>query len=261
MSGALELATDRFDGPEGAVPLIVLHGLYGSRRNWAALAKRWAQQRPVICVDLRNHGESPWADRMDYAVMAADILALIEAQTTGRAALLGHSLGGKVAMAAALSAPERIERLGVADIAPTAYQIGGFEPLDAMQALRPERFNKRSEAEAALAETITDPATRRFLLSNLVRRDEGGFRWQLNLDAIAANRATLLAFPRFETDRYDGPTLFLAGERSDYIAARHWPDIEARFPLARQQVIPGAGHWIHADKPSETMHVLSAFLS
>ena len=242
------------DGP----PLVVLHGLFGQAKNWATIAKGLADGRRVIAADLRNHGASPWAEEMTYPSIAADVAGLIDRLPEGRAELLGHSMGGKAAMVLALTRPELVDRLIVADIAPVAYSGGslvGF--VDAMLAVDPSRYASRKEVEQALKRAVQDPGIRQFLLSNLTRGAQG-FRWTLNLRAIRAAMDTLTGWPDVD-GRFDGQTLFLAGERSDYLTEAARPAIDRHFPDARIERVP-AGHWIHAEAPQATLAALRGFL-
>ena len=242
------------DGP----PLVVLHGLFGQAKNWATIAKGLADGRRVIAADLRNHGASPWAEEMTYPSIAADVAGLIDRLPEGRAELLGHSMGGKAAMVLALTRPELVDRLIVADIAPVAYSGGslvGF--VDAMLTVDPSRYASRKEVEQALKRAVQDPGIRQFLLSNLTRGAQG-FRWTLNLRAIRAAMDTLTGWPDVD-GRFDGQTLFLAGERSDYLTEAARPAIDRHFPDARIERVP-AGHWIHAEAPQATLAALRGFL-
>ena len=242
------------DGP----PLLVLHGLFGQAKNWATIAKGLADGHRVIAVDLRNHGASPWSDEMTYPAMAGDVAALIDALPEGRADVLGHSMGGKAAMVLALTRPELVDRLVVADIAPVAYGGGSLLPfVDAMLAVDPSRHASRREVGDALKRAVQDPGIRQFLLSNLTRGD-AGLRWTLNLPAIRAAMDTLTGWPAVD-GRYDGETLFLAGERSDYVTKAARPAIDRHFPNARIEPVP-AGHWIHAEAPRATLAALRGFL-
>jgi len=241
-------------------PLVILHGLFGQARNWAGIAKGLADRRRTIALDLRNHGASPWAEEMDYPAMAADVAAAIEALPEGAAELVGHSMGGKAAMLVALQRPELVRRLVVADIAPKAYQRGSLLPyVEAMAAVDPSTAGSRKEVDAALADSVTDPGIRQFLMSNLVRGDGGGFRWTLNLAAIRAAMPALTGWPDVRGS-YDGPTLFLAGEKSDYVADADLAAIREPFPQAELERVPGAGHWIHAEAPQATLDALRRFL-
>jgi len=245
---------------EGA-PLAILHGLFGSGRNWTAIAKKLAESRRVLAVDLRNHGASPWDPSMDYATMAADVLALIGRQRLDRPVVLGHSMGGKTAMAAALAAPDAIGALIVADIAPVPYRHGNAAYVDAMRRLDLSKIARRGDADEALRDAVPEPGVRGFLLQNLVFGD-GGPRWQLNLEIIAASMERLIGFPFTPGEaRYGGPTLFIAGGASDYVGPGHRDAIRAFFPAARIETIDGAGHWLHAEKPKEFIKIATRFLA
>lgn len=241
-------------------PVIILHGLFGSGRNWQTVAHRLAGRFRVLTPDLRNHGESPHAASMSYAEMAADVAALAERLALGPVALVGHSMGGKVAMHFALSRPSQTRRLVVVDIAPVAYSHD-FDPLiEAMLALPVARLSSRSEADAFLAVRVPSAPLRQFLLQNLVR-DGAGYRWRLGLPEIAANMPRLLGFDEPEpAAQYDGPALFLAGEQSGYVQPRGRKEAAARFPHARFQVVPAAGHWVHAEQTDAFLEHVSTFL-
>ena len=241
-------------------PLIVLHGLFGSRANWHAISRALADDFEVIAVDQRNHGNSPHADEMTYAAMADDLLQLMTHEGIARAHVLGHSMGGKTAMQFALTHGERVDRLIVVDIAPRAYPPHHDDLLDALRELDLDAATSRAELDAMLARRIDAPAVRQFLLTNVTRDDDGGFVWRINLPAIAASYAALVA----EVDSarsFEGPALFVAGERSDYIAPEDRALIRARFPRARFASVKGAGHWVHADQPEAFRRIVQAFLS
>jgi esterase len=248
-------------GKEGAPPLAILHGLFGSGRNWASIAQRLAAHRPVIAFDLRNHGGSAWAGGMEYGEMAEDVLAMLNERRVRRAALLGHSMGGKAAMLAALRDPDMVERLVVVDIAPVAYRPHHLGLVRAMRALDLTGIDRRGEADAALAATVPDAAERGFLLQNLLF-DNGAPRWRLNLEAIEREMSTLAGFPAVPDNAvYRGPVLFVAGGCSDYLLAEHEPVIRRLFPHARITRIPGAGHWVHAEQPEAFLEIVEAFLA
>mgnify|MGYP000220992100 FL=1 len=248
-------------GAAGDPPLVVLHGLFGSARNWGAIGKRLSAQCRVLAMDLRNHGASPRAEAMDYASMAADVAETAEAAGAAPAAVLGHSMGGKAAMALALARPELVSRLLVADIAPVPYPPRQARIVAAMRAVPLRPGLARREADAALsAEGVQDPATRAFLLQNL--RFEGDApSWRCGLDEIAAAMADIEGFPDFAGARYEGPALFLLGERSDYVQPEHRPRIRELFPAARFLSLRGTGHWLHAEKPEEFIRVAESFLA
>ena len=242
-------------------PLAILHGLFGSGRNWASIAQRLAVNRRVIAFDLRNHGASPWAETMDYREMAEDIRASLHARGYDRIALLGHSMGGKVAMMAALEHGAAVERLIVADIAPVAYPAHHLWHVQAMRRLDLAAIKRRSEADARLAAAVPDPAERSFLLQNLIF-DNGGVRWRANLAAIEREMPRLVGFPAVAEGRsYEGPVLFIAGGRSDYLQPAHEPAIRHLFPKAEIARIENAGHWLHAEQPDAFLAIVESFLN
>ena len=240
-------------------PVVVLHGLFGSGGNWGAIQKRLAARHRVIAPDLRNHGASPHAAPMDYPAMAADVAEMLAARDARPATVLGHSMGGKVAMALALAQPDLVSRLVVADIAPVAYPPGLRGYVAAMQALPLHAGLTRREADAALAGAVPEAGIRAFLLQNL--RFEGDApAWRLGLPEIAAAMPVIEGFPEFSTP-YAGPTLVLAGERSNYIRPEHHARFRALFPGARFATVPGAGHWVHAENPAGFLALIEPFLA
>ncbi|WP_029007611.1 alpha/beta fold hydrolase [Azospirillum halopraeferens] len=243
----------------GGTPLLVLHGLFGSARNWQTIARRLGERHHVYALDLRNHGGSPWAPTMSYPEMAADLLRFLDDRGFARAAVVGHSMGGKAAMMLALAHPGRVERLVVADIAPVAYTHSHAPYVAAMKAARLEGCSRRSEVDAQLAAGVPDPSLRAFLMQNLVQ-ENGRFHWRINLDALAAGMDALIGFPDVGTARYDGPTLFIGGGRSDYITPDHAPAIARHFPSARTEMVADAGHWVHAERPEAFVTLLEGFL-
>jgi len=244
-------------GPEAGRPLLIAHGLFGSARNWSAVARRLADDRQVLAVDMRNHGASGWTDTMSYAEMATDLADVIAAHADA-ADVLGHSMGGKAAMALALAEPERVERLIVADIAPVSYGHSQQPYLAAMRDMGLSGLTARSAADARLAEVVDDPGIRAFLLQSLDLKAESP-RWRLNLATLEREMDAILGWPEIE-GRFDGPALFLSGGASDYVRPGHRDAIRALFPAARFAKIPGAGHWLHAEKPREFAAAVSAFL-
>jgi esterase len=253
----LELAAVEYGaGP----PLAILHGLFGSGRNWTSIAQGLAPQHHVIALDLRNHGASPWAEKMGYGEMAEDVHASLSARSYEPYALLGHSMGGKIAMMAALQHPEMVERLIVADIAPVSYTMRHLGEIQAMRRLDLTGIQRRSQADVALASAIPDAAERAFLLQNLIF-DNGGARWRLNLEAIEQGMPALVDFPAIPAGRiYEGPALFLAGGRSDYVQPAYEPAIRRFFPKAEIARIDKAGHWLHAEEPAEFLAIAERFL-
>jgi pimeloyl-ACP methyl ester carboxylesterase len=253
----MHLAATVTGAPGAHPPLLIVHGLFGSARNWGAIAKRLGLRRQVVTVDLRNHGDSPRSPEHSYPAMAADLAETI-AENGGRADLLGHSMGGKAAMMLALTDPVRVRRLVVADIAPVAYGHDQMAYVRAMQSLDLSTVTRRSDGDAALAPAIPEPAIRAFLLQSLAF-DEGRARWKLNLEALADQMPGIMGFPA-PAAAFDGPTLFLTGERSDYVRPEHWPQIRALFPAAEHETVPAAGHWLHADAPAAFVAAVGAFL-
>ncbi|WP_448202882.1 alpha/beta fold hydrolase [Azospirillum sp. sgz302134] len=243
----------------GGTPLLVLHGLFGSARNWQSLARRFAETRRVYALDLRNHGGAPWADSMTYPEMAEDVLRFLDDRGFARATVVGHSMGGKAAMTLALNHPDRVERLVVADIAPVAYTHTHAPFVAAMKRADLDGCTRRSEVEAQLVEAVPEPPLRSFLLQNLVL-EQGKFHWRINLDAIGASMANLIGFPDLGDKQYSGPTLFIGGTRSDYITPDHEPAIRRHFPSARIEMLVGAGHWLHAERPDEFAALVEGFV-
>ncbi len=246
-------------GPDPGRPLLIAHGLFGSGRNWGAVARRLADDRPVLAVDMRNHGASPWTDTHTYPDQAEDLADVIGTQAGGGPAdVLGHSMGGKAAMALALSRPELVGRLVVADIAPVAYDHTQLPYLRAMRDMDLSGLKSRGEADARLKERIDDPGIRAFLLQSLDLKAEPP-RWRLNLATLERDMDTILGWPDLP-GRFDGPALFLAGGASDYVRPEHRETIRALFPGARFAKLPGAGHWLHAERPRDFADSVAAFL-
>ncbi|PJE28913.1 Pimeloyl-ACP methyl ester carboxylesterase [Pseudooceanicola antarcticus] len=245
----------RQDGPADATPLLIAHGLFGSGRNWGVIAKRLSAKRPVLAVDMRNHGLSPREDEHSYPAMAADLAEVIRAE--GRPChVLGHSMGGKAAMALALLHPELVERLIVADIAPVSYGHSQQQYIDAMRKVDLSQVSRRSDAEAQLAEAGVEKALQSFFTQSL---DVTERQWRLNLDVLEAEMGKILSWPEIEGS-FTGPTFFLSGAESHYVQPEYRAGIKALFPEAKFAKIPGAGHWLHAEKPREFEAAVAAFL-
>jgi esterase len=255
----LMLATIRH--PANTAPvlptLVIAHGLYGSGRNWGVIARRLADRREVVAVDMRNHGESPRADTQSYPEMAADLAEVIEA-LGAPVDLLGHSMGGKAAMQLALTRPDLIRRLIVADIAPVAYAHDQTRHVNAMAGIDLRQIATRAEADAALAASVTDPALRAFFLQSLDLRERPP-RWRLNLKVLEAEMPKIVGWPDTK-GHFDHPTLFLTGGNSTYVGPEHREAIRTLFPKARFAKLPTAGHWLHAEKPREFEETVRVFL-
>lgn len=240
------------DGPA----LVLLHGLFGMAANLGVVQRRLAATHRVIAFDLRNHGASPHDPAMGYLDMAGDVLESLDALGVEQAALLGHSMGGKVAMRAALLRPDRVTRLIVADIAPVQSDPTFRSIAAAMLALPPDLT--RAAASAALTPAVPDPAVRGFLLQNFRFGPASG--WRIGLAEIAANLPAIEGWDAPAGVQYAGPVLVVRGERSDYILPEHRPLFRALFPAARFVTLKDAGHWLHADAPEAFVAVLDGFL-
>lgn len=251
---------------EGA-PLILMHGVFGALENLGAIARKFHTDWQVHGLDLRNHGSSFHADTMDYPSMAADVIAYMDEQGLDKASLLGHSMGGKVAMQVALQAPDRVEKLIVADIAPVAYKPGHDAILEGLKQVDLASVRSRRDADKQLAEYVETPGVRQFLLMNLERipneeqsQDGAVYRWRLNLKAIDACYDNLAAAPEGDQP-FTGPVLFLKGADSAYIQEKHRDEIGRLFPWAQLEVIEGTGHWLHAEKTDAFVALCEQFLT
>ncbi|MEO1138705.1 MAG: alpha/beta fold hydrolase [Pseudomonadota bacterium] len=232
---------------ENAPGLLIVHGLYGSARNWGVIAKRLSDRGPVMAVDQRNHGSSDWRDTQSYHDMAEDLSEVISGLGNGPVDLLGHSMGGKAAMVLALTRPELVNRLIVADIAPVAYAHSQIQYIEAMRTVDLHEVTKRSDAEAQLAQVVDDPTLISFFTQSLDLKKK---KWRLNLDVLAEEMTKILGFPQID-GQFDGKTLFVSGAASDYVTQNDRPRIKALFPNASFMKIKDAGHWLHAEKPRE----------
>lgn len=248
----------RVDG--SGFPIVILHGLLGSSDNWRAVSQRLGRSYKVYTVDLRNHGQSPHSDTMTYPVMAEDLRELLERETISEAHVVGHSLGGKIAMQFATSHPDRVKKLVVIDIAPKAYPPLQRSTLAALEQLELQSFTSFGEIDAALASAIPEIALRQFLMKNIARVPKMDFQWRIDLGSIAKSydELTKAIIP---TGTYNKPALFLRGGRSDYIQDAELPSIQAIFPRAELVTIATAGHWLHTDATDEFLKVLTAFLT
>ncbi len=243
--------------PGGKPPLLIVHGLFGSARNWGVLQKRLAVDRQVLTVDLRNHGDSFHDDDNSYGALADDLAEVIEA-FGGIADVLGHSMGGKAAMVLALTKPELVQRLLVADIAPVGYGHSQMHNLEAMRSVDLAGVTRRAEVDRQLQTSVEEAPLRAFFLQSLVL-GKNGARWKLNLDALADDIDQIIGFPAI-TGSFEGPTLFVYGGASDYVTSEHHQRIFELFPNAGFNEIDGAGHWLHAEKPREFQAAVEQFL-
>ncbi|MFC0338673.1 esterase [Kushneria avicenniae] len=260
MSIELHHADSGLTDQSQAPPLIVLHGLFGSADNWRSHIKHWRQMRRVVAIDLRNHGRSPHAPGMVYDDMAEEVLAVMTRLEIQQCDLLGHSMGGKVAMTLARRHPERVNRLIVGDIAPVTYDHGHDDIFRAHRLVEDALPESRSEADEAMAEAIDNKVTRQFLATNLLRDDQGILGWRVGLDFIEEGYGDIVAPPGGDAP-YDGPTLVLRGEHSNYISDDMLSTIADVMPHSRVETIQGAGHWLHAEQPEAFLKAIDTFLN
>ncbi|MEM9967208.1 MAG: alpha/beta fold hydrolase [Pseudomonadota bacterium] len=246
------------NGSEAIQPtLIIAHGLFGAARNWRQIARQLSNDRRVVTVDMRNHGESPQLPTQSYHDMAQDLAEVID-QIGAPVDLCGHSMGGKAAMALALSHPTLLRRLVVADIAPVAYPHSQLKYVRAMRAVDLNAVTRRADVETQLAAQGVDPGVLSFLSQSLNMRTK---QWLLNLEVLEAEMPKIMGWPIELGGAFHAPTLFLAGGTSDYILPTHRPKIRALFPHAHFAKLPGTGHWLHAEKPQEFEATLRVFLN
>lgn len=241
--------------------LVILHGLFGMLDNWSTLARRWAENYTVTLVDLRNHGRSFHAEEMTYDLMAEDVATLLEEQGIDACYLMGHSMGGKVAMQTALTYPDLVKKLIVVDITPRQYRPGHNDVFAALEAFDPTAVADRKEAARLMDQFMPIPAVQLFLLKNLARGPAGGYRWRMNLPAIKAAYPGLIGPVGNMGDEYDGPALFIRGDRSGYVQDDDMELIKILFPGATLATVEGAGHWVHAERPEELSGLITGFLA
>ena len=243
-----------------SAPVVLLHGLFGKQDNLGLLKQHLMTQYSVISVDLRNHGLSEWHSSMTYHEMSQDILALLEQLNIPQVHLVGHSMGGKAAMAVALQQPDRVASLTVADIAPVSYQENRHSAVfAALQAVAKKTdVASRKDADTVMSHNLTEPSVRQFLLKSF--SSESPSHWQFNLDALATHYTDIMGWPFPAEQKYPGPVLFIKGGASDYLQPEHQAAITSHFPNASARVIPGCGHWLHAEKPSLFNGIVERFL-
>jgi pimeloyl-ACP methyl ester carboxylesterase len=239
-------------GGAGNAPLVILHGMLGSSRNWSTVGAELAANFHVFALDLRNLGRSPHADEMAYEAMIRDVLAWLDAHGLARVTLLGHSLGGKVAMRLACRNPARVERLIVVDIAPKDYpEKAERAEFAAMNALQLHSITSRGDAEKLFEPLVPDWAMRKFLTTNLEQGADSSWRWTINLPALTAALPELVKNSLAPEDRYEGPTRFIIGEKSDFVRPADTVGICRHFPSAEITTIAGSGHNPHMETRAE----------
>jgi len=239
-------------------PLIILHGLFGSSDNWYTVAKTFSSTHRVYLVDQRNHGQSPHSDDFNYQLLAGDLHQFVEEHGLKKVDVIGHSMGGKAAMNAAVKYPDQIEKLVVVDIVPKAYPVHHDRLVAGMKALALDRLSSRAEADSMLAAYVPDASERQFLLKNLVRKTGDGFQWKINLKAIDEHLKELgegMQYP----GKFEAPTLFVRGARSSYFKPGDEDGIRKIFPRA-EFVVLETGHWVQAESPVEFTKIVLDFL-
>ncbi len=245
---------------ENEIPVVLLHGLFGKQDNLNQLKQHLLSDHTVISVDLRNHGLSGWHQDMNYQVMGQDLLELLNDLELKKVHVLGHSMGGKVAMATALLAPEKVSSLMIADIAPVNYlhdrHSAVFSALNAVTSA--ENITSRKEADMLMCDMLPEPAVRQFLLKSFSADTPS--HWQFNLHVLQTHYADIMGWPLTIQQKYEGPVLFIKGGASDYLQPEHQPTIQAHFPNAKARIIPGTGHWLHAEKPAIFNGIIARFL-
>ncbi|WP_114751206.1 alpha/beta fold hydrolase [Pleomorphovibrio marinus] len=239
-------------------PLIILHGLFGSADNWMSIAKSLEKEFTLFLVDQRNHGDSGHAEEWDYQVMVEDLKEWMTEQGLEKAHLMGHSMGGKTAMNFALSYPEKVDRLIIADMAPREYPIHHQTILEGLNAVDLEKIKTRNEAEEAMKAHIPEAGIRQFLLKSLTRNN-GSFAWKINLPVIT-EKIENVGEAITSKNTFEGVTLFMGGANSDYIQDKDREDIDKYFPENHVIHIKNAGHWLHAEQPQAVVDTIKAFL-
>lgn len=241
-------------------PLIILHGVFGSSDNWQTLGKVFAEKFKVYLVDLRNHGNSPHSSEFDYDLMVEDLMDLMSDERIEQAHILGHSMGGKVAMHLATKFPEKLIKLIVVDIAPKYYPPHHQQIFEGFHSVKLDSIDSRKEADEQMAAIIPNIGVRQFILKNLTRGGDGNFAWKLNVSVIET--AIEAVGGGLDKDvSFNGPSLFISGGNSDYIKQDDYQLIANLFPSAEIKTVDGAGHWVHAEKPEDLKNVVLNFLS
>jgi esterase len=241
-------------------PIMILHGLFGSGRNWSAVAKKLSKKFEVFLVDLRNHGKSPHAPTMSYLDMAKDVNSLITKLNIVGLTLIGHSMGGKVAMKAALLEPDLIGELVVIDIAPISYPDCYTNILNVINNMPEEKLCSRASADIYLAPRITDKTTRQFILQNLIYV-EGKLKWRLNIACLIKEMKTIVGWSSARKGAFLKPSFFISGERSHRVTDTNKTVIASYFPDYKHYLVAGAGHWPHTEAPREFLRILANIIT
>lgn len=246
--------------PRG-LPIIILHGLFGSRNNWVTTARQLARRHSIYSLDLRNHGKSPHHEKMSLRNMAEDVLQFLDDNAIAKCIMIGHSMGGKAAIQLALDHPTRIEKLVVADIVPRLYAPRHDDVFEAIDIINNTKIINRNNADKMIEHILPNPAVRLFLLTNLMRDSQGQLIWRINMKAIRDNYAAISAAPQTDINAtFNAPTLFIGGTQSPYITADDEPIIKRFFPQAKIKMLD-AGHWIHIDQPHAFLDLVDSFIN
>ena len=249
---------EEFRGKEYSTTVLILHGLFGSCQNWRSFAKKLSQNNiRVITADLRNHGKSFHHPTHSYEAMVLDVVSLLN-EIGGQVHIIGHSMGGKVAMLLAVKYPEYVKRLVIIDIAPVYYIHSHLDKIDALMGVNLDNLRRRSEVEKKISGHISDPGERAFFMLNL-RRCDDTFSWKINLNAIRNYMTEIMGFPSGQYKCLN-PTLFVSGSESEYVRDLHLKKIESIFPNYKLEVIENCGHWVHTEKPNELLFLVNSFL-
>jgi pimeloyl-ACP methyl ester carboxylesterase len=239
-------------------PMIIMHGVFGSSDNWLTQAKMFSPHYQVFTLDLRNHGQSPHDDAFSYPVMVSDLLEFIDEHKLVDPIIIGHSMGGKVAMNFAVAHPDKLQKLIVVDISPRPYNLEHYVIINGLKAIPIQTITSRNEADAALADFVPEPDVRQFLLKNLQRKSEGGFTWKINLPVIDKNLSKIGFDLEFD-GAFDKPTLFIRGGKSKYVRDEDMTRIKEIFPTATLETLD-TGHWVQAEKPQEFVDTVMKWL-
>ena len=241
-------------------PIFILHGLFGSSDNWITFGRKLAEKYQLVLVDLRNHGQSPHSETWDYSSMSGDIHNLAENLGMDQIILLGHSMGGKVGMTLAGEFPGFLKKLIVADISPKYYPIRHRKIIDGLLGINLQQIKSRKDADIELARYVTETGIRQFLLKNLERDPNQGFKWKLNLEIIN-NHLENVGAATIPSNRISIPALFIRGINSDYINDEDIMEIRKYYSNSRVESIGNAGHWLHAEQPLAFENTVNEFLS
>lgn len=228
---------------------VLIHGLFGDADNLANIRRHLNGDLNLVSIDLPDHGQSPWLDAFTLSQAVNGVIAVLDDANIDKASILGHSLGGKVAMLLALEHPQRVEKLVAADIAPACYSRRHDGVFSGLNNVNLSEIAGRKDAERAMAEYIDEPGIRQFLLKSLYKNDQGNWQWRFNLNGLQDNYDAIIGWPDDLEATFEGDVLFVKGGASDYLTSQHREQVARYFPNARAHIIDGTGHWLHAEKP------------